>query len=218
LPAKRTKEAEAERLRAMMIYEEACYARGVQTVCGVDEVGRGPLAGPVAAAAVILPRGLMIEGLNDSKKMSEAKRRVVYEVIMREAIAVAVALVSPREIDEINILNATMAAMKAAVGKLAIKPEYVLVDGNRMPDWAYGGETIVSGDAKSVSIAAASVVAKVTRDEMMAEYDAIYPGYGFAQHKGYGTAAHVAAIGEQGLSPIHRVSFCKKEWLREPSE
>jgi len=201
------------RIRGMMVYEEACFARGLQAVCGVDEAGRGPLAGPVAAAAVILPPGLVIEGLNDSKKVSEKKRRELYDIIMREAVAVGVVLVSPREIDEMNILQATMKAMALAVAKLPVKPDYVLVDGNRLPVWTHKSEAIIGGDAKSVSVAAASMIAKVTRDTMMVEYDGLYPGYGFAKHKGYGTAAHIEAIGALGLSPIHRVSFCKKEWL-----
>ena len=211
--ARRTKEEEAARLRGMMAYEEGCYARGVQTVCGVDEAGRGPLAGPVTAAAVILPRGLAIEGLDDSKKLSDKRRRELYEVIRREAIAVSVAHVEPREIDRINILQATMKAMAAAVDGLPVCPEYVLVDGNRLPPWDCLGEAIIGGDAKSASIAAASVMAKVTRDMLMEVYDGQFPGYGFVRHKGYGTKAHIAAIGAQGLTEIHRVSFCKAEWL-----
>ena len=210
---KRTKEEEAARLRGMMVYEEACYVRGLHAVCGVDEAGRGPLAGPVTAAAVILPRGLIIEGLDDSKKVAEKKRRALYDVIMREAVAVAVVCVGPREIDEINILQATMKAMAEAVAQLPVRPDYVLVDGNRLPPWTYPSEAVIGGDAKSVSVAAASMIAKVTRDALMTEYDEQFPGYGFAKHKGYGTPAHIAAIGELGLSEIHRTSFCKKEWL-----
>ena len=213
--ARRTKEEETARLRAMMAYEESCFARGLEAVCGVDEAGRGPLAGPVAAAAVILPPGLLIEGLNDSKKVAPKKRKEIYDIIMREAVSVGVALVSPREIDEINILQATLQAMRLAVGKLSVKPDYVLVDGNRLPVWPYKSECIIGGDAKSVSVAAASMIAKVTRDMMMEEYDKLYPEYGFAAHKGYGTAAHIEAISKHGLSPIHRASFCKKEWLHE---
>ena len=216
--AKRTREEEAARLQGMLTYEEACYTRRIQgvtnaqTVCGVDEAGRGPLAGPVTAAAVILPRGLVIEGLDDSKKLSEKRRRALFEVIQREAIAVSVVSISPRVIDDINILQATMRAMAAAVEGLSICPEYVLVDGNRLPPWTYDGEAIVGGDAKSMSIAAASIIAKVTRDALMVAYDAQYPGYGFAKHKGYGTKEHIEAIGAQGLTDIHRVSFCKREW------
>ena len=217
---RRTKEEEAARLWGMLETEEAYRVRGFEAICGVDEAGRGPLAGPVTAAAVILPRGLLIEGLNDSKKLSEKRRDALYEVVMQDAFAVGVACVDAACIDEINILQATLWAMAEAVGQLAVSPEnmLVLVDGNRLPPWAYHGEAVIGGDAKCMSIAAASIIAKVTRDRLMARYDVEFPGYGFVQHKGYGTAAHIAAIEKLGVSAIHRRSFIKKEWLHESNE
>ena len=211
---KRTKEEEAARLASMTVIEDAYRARGFRAVCGVDEAGRGPLAGPVTAAAVILPPGLCIEGLDDSKKLSEARREALYEVITREALAIGVSCVGAERIDEINILQATMQAMAEAVAALAIRPDFILVDGNRLPLWEHDAEAVVGGDAKCLCVAAASIVAKVTRDKLMAVYDAAHPGYGFARHKGYGTEAHIAAIGALGLIGIHRRSFIKKEWLR----
>ena len=192
-------------------YEHACRDEGFPAVCGVDEAGRGPLAGPVCAAAVILPQDLMIEGLNDSKKLTEKRREALYEIITREAVAYGIAFADEREIDEINILQATFLAMRRAVEQLAVRPDIVLVDGNREPDL---GElpvrTIVKGDSLSANIAAASILAKVTRDRFMLEQDAIYPQYGFAVHKGYGTKAHYAALTQYGPCPIHRQSFLKK--------
>lgn len=192
-------------------FEHICYDEGFQTVCGIDEAGRGPLAGPVCAAAVILPRNLEIEGLNDSKKLSEKRREALYEIITREAVAYGIAFVDEKEIDEINILQATFLAMRRAAERLAIRPDIALVDGNREPE--LGGipvKTIVKGDSLSANIAAASILAKVTRDRFMAEQDAIYPQYGFAIHKGYGTKAHYAALREHGPCPIHRRTFLKK--------
>ena len=192
-------------------YERAYRAEGFTTVCGVDEAGRGPLAGPVCAAAVILPQDLEIEGLNDSKKLTEKRREVLYDVIVREAVAYGIAFADEKEIDEINILQATFLAMRRAVEQLSVRPNIVLVDGNREPELGdLPVKTIVKGDSLSANIAAASILAKVTRDRFMLEQDAIYPQYGFAVHKGYGTKAHYAALTQYGACPIHRRSFLKK--------
>ena len=192
-------------------YEHAAYQEGYALVCGVDEAGRGPLAGPVCAAAVILPRDLEIEGLNDSKKLSDKRRRALYEVITEQAIAYGIAMVDEKVIDEINILQATFLAMRQAVEQLSEKPALALVDGNREPDFGeIPVKTIVKGDSLSANIAAASILAKVTRDRFMEEQDAIYPQYGFSVHKGYGTKAHYEALREYGACPIHRRSFLKK--------
>lgn len=190
--------------------EEEKYAAGATRVCGVDEAGRGPLAGPVCAAAVILPRGLEIPGLNDSKKLTDKKRRALYDVIVAEAVAYGIALVDEKTIDEINILQATFRAMEQAVAKLPVLPDLALIDGNREPNLSVSVQTIVGGDGKSASIAAASILAKVTRDRLMEELDAQYPQYGFAVHKGYGTKRHYEALREFGPSPIHRMSFLRK--------
>lgn len=190
--------------------ERNCYAGGFDLVCGIDEAGRGPLAGPVCAAAVILPRDTQIEGLNDSKKLSDAKRRSLYDVITREAYAYGVAFASEAEIDEVNILNATFLAMERAVAALGLQPDIALVDGNRRPPLGMPVQIIVGGDGLSASIAAASILAKVTRDRWMEELDGQYPQYGFAVHKGYGTKRHYAALTEFGPCPIHRRSFLKK--------
>ena len=188
-------------------------AEGSATICGVDEAGRGPLAGPVTAAAVILPPGVDIEGLNDSKKLSEAKREKLYDVILQTAVSCCVASASVEEIEQYNILQATFLAMRRAVEGLSCVPDLALIDGNRLPvGLTVPARTIVKGDGRSASIAAASILAKVTRDRYMKQQDALYPGYGFAVHKGYGTKAHYAALTEQGPSPIHRMSFLKK-WL-----
>lgn len=192
-------------------YEHAALAEGYSLICGVDEAGRGPLAGPVCAAAVILPVDLEIEGLNDSKKLSDARRRALYDVIVEQAVAYGIAMVDEKTIDEINILQATFLAMRRAVEQLAVTPALALVDGNREPDF---GEipvhTIVKGDSLSANIAAASILAKVTRDRFMEEQDALYPEYGFAVHKGYGTRAHYDALRQYGPCPIHRRTFLKK--------
>lgn len=192
-------------------YEHAAFQEGCRLVCGVDEAGRGPLAGPVCAAAVILPPNLEIEGLNDSKKLTDKRRRALYDVITDQAIAYGIAFAREQEIDEINILQATFLAMRRAVEQLAIKPDLALVDGNREPDFgAIPIKTIIKGDSLSASIAAASILAKVTRDRYMEEQDKIYPQYGFALHKGYGTQAHYAALREFGACPLHRRTFLKK--------
>lgn len=194
----------------MLKFEKELYDRGYEYICGVDEAGRGPLCGPVVAAAVILPQNVIIEGVNDSKKLTEKKREELFSVIKEKALAVGVGVSDVETIEEVNILNATKLAMKKAVESLEINPNYVLIDGNQGIDISIPFSTIVSGDARSESIAAASIIAKVTRDRMLIEYDKKYPEYGFAKHKGYGTKVHIAAIREYGLTPIHRKSFCKK--------
>lgn len=191
-------------------YEARAAENGFTAVCGVDEAGRGPLAGPVCAAAVILPQGLIIEGLNDSKKLSEKKREMLYDKVTENALAWSVAFASEEEIDEINILQATFLAMKRAVEGLGIKADYALIDGNRMPPLDINGETVIKGDSLSMSIAAASIIAKVTRDRLMLEIDKEYPQYLFSQHKGYGTALHYEMLEKHGVSPVHRRSFLKK--------
>ena len=191
-------------------FEQSHFDRGVQLICGVDEAGRGPLAGPVCAAAVILPANVEIPGLNDSKKLSDKKRRELYPIIKEQAIAYGIAFADHKEIDEINILQATYLAMERAINQLAVKPELALIDGNRAKDFGIPVETVVHGDSLSASIAAASVLAKVTRDDYMLEMAKTYPGYDFEIHKGYGTKAHYAALTQLGASPIHRMSFLKK--------
>lgn len=191
-------------------YENAARAKGFKAICGVDEAGRGPLAGPVCAAAVILPPDCVIEGLNDSKKLSEKKREALFDVIKDKALAYSIAMASEKEIDEINILQATFLAMKRAVDSLSIKPDYILVDGNRDPLFDTETELVVKGDSLSASIAAASVLAKVTRDRFMLEIDKKYPQYQFSKHKGYGTKLHYEMIAEYGISDVHRRTFLKK--------
>ena len=192
-------------------FEHAAMEEGFSLLCGVDEAGRGPLAGPVCAAAVILPPDLELEGLNDSKKLSEKRREALYPLICEQALAYGIAFASEQEIDELNILQATFLAMRRAVGQLGLKPDLALVDGNREPDFGdIPVRTIIKGDSRSANIAAASILAKVTRDRFMLEQDAVYPQYGFAVHKGYGTQKHYAALREFGPCPIHRRSFLKK--------
>lgn len=190
--------------------ENGLYDQGYQLICGVDEAGRGPLAGPVCAAAVILPKNVDIPGLNDSKKLSDKRRRELYPVIKETAIAYAVVLVDEKTIDEVNILQATFKAMEQAVSGLTTKPDFILVDGNKLPVVDVPAQAVVHGDSLSASIAAASVLAKVTRDDLMLELAKDYPQYGFEIHKGYGTKAHYAAILEHGPCPIHRTTFLKK--------
>lgn len=204
------KEQELNRLKNMLEIEDKLYSEGYNFVCGVDEAGRGPLCGPVVAAAVILPKDEYIEGVNDSKKLTEKKREKLYDDIMMKAVAASIGISDVDVIEKVNILNATKLAMKQAIEKLSIKPDYVLIDGNQMIDINIKAETVVSGDAKSESIAAASIIAKVTRDRMLIEFDKKYPEYGFAKHKGYGTKSHIEAIQKYGLTDIHRSSFCKK--------
>ena len=191
-------------------YEHRCYDEGFQIVCGVDEAGRGPLAGPVCAAAVILPRDLEIEGLNDSKKLSDKRRRALFEEITAQAVAYGIAFATEQEIDEINILQATFLAMRRAMEQLSVRPDIALIDGNRETDFGLPVRTIVKGDSLSANIAAASILAKVTRDDFMLEQAKRYPEYGFDVHKGYGTRAHYAALREYGPCPIHRRTFLKK--------
>ena len=190
-------------------YEEKRYAEGYVAVCGCDEAGRGPLCGPVVAAAVILPLGIEIEGLNDSKKLTEKKRERLFDVIKEKAVAYAIAEASPEEIDEINILNASMLAMRRAVDALSVKADFALIDGNCSRGFTIPTETVVKGDAVSCSIAAASILAKVTRDRGCIELDKLYPEYGIAKHKGYPTKDHMDAVRLYGPSPIHRKSFLK---------
>ena len=190
--------------------ENTCFAEGYKIICGVDEAGRGPLAGPVCAAAVILPPNVEIPGLNDSKKLTDKKRRELMPVIKETAVAYGIAFADEKEIDEINILQATYAAMHRAIEQLQIKPDLALVDGNRAGDFGLPVKTVVKGDSLSASIAAASILAKVTRDDLMLELAEKYPQYGFEIHKGYGTKAHYAALTEHGPSEIHRMTFLKK--------
>lgn len=195
------------------IFEKTLIPEGISAVCGLDEAGRGPLAGPVFAGAVILPEGYVPEGLNDSKKLSEKKREVLFEEITTHALAWSFGTASPEEIDEINILNASMLAMRRAVESLSLKPDFLLVDGNVVRGFSQPAVAVIKGDAKSPSIAAASIIAKVLRDRECLEMDKAYPQYGFAAHKGYPTKAHFAAIELNGVSPIHRKSFLKKRGL-----
>ena len=190
--------------------ENGCFAEGYKIICGVDEAGRGPLAGPVCAAAVILPANAEIPGLNDSKKLTDKKRRELMPVIKELALGYGIAFADEKEIDEINILQATYLAMKRAIDMLPVKPDLALVDGNRAGDFGVPVKTVVKGDSLSASIAAASILAKVTRDDLMLELAEKYPQYGFEVHKGYGTKAHYAALTEYGPSEIHRMTFLKK--------
>lgn len=190
--------------------EDGFYAQDVMNICGVDEAGRGPLAGPVCAAAVILPGHLEIPGLNDSKKLTDKKRRELFPIIQEKALAYGIGFASQEEIDEINILQATFLAMERALGALAIRPGLVLIDGNQEKDFGLPVKTVVKGDSLSANIAAASVLAKVSRDDVMLEFARQYPEYGFDIHKGYGTKAHYAALTQYGPCPIHRRSFLKK--------
>lgn len=200
-------EAERNRLESMLLYEKK-YA-DAEYICGIDEVGRGPLAGPVAAGAVILPKDTVIMYLNDSKKLSEKRRELLYEEIMSTAVSAGIGMVSPARIDEINILQATYEAMRMAVDQLEIRPDLLLNDAVTIPGISIPQVPIIKGDAKSLSIAAASVIAKVARDRLMVQYDEVLPGYGFAGNKGYGSEEHIKALKEKGPTPIHRRSFIK---------
>lgn len=204
------KEKEEQRLNELKEIDKSYFKEGYNYICGIDEAGRGPLAGPVVVAAVIMPKDSMIEGVNDSKKVSEKKREKLYELIIEEAISYSVGIVDQNEIDRINILNATKAGLTEAVRTLKVKPELILVDAlTNIDTCGVPYQSIIKGDAKSYSIAAASIIAKVTRDRIMREWDKVYPQYGFEKHKGYGTAAHISAIKENGLCPLHRLSFVK---------
>ncbi|MEG1704960.1 MAG: ribonuclease HII [Clostridia bacterium] len=204
-------EEEKQRLANMLMYEKEFKSEGYKYIAGVDEAGRGPLCGPVVAAAVIfLSNDIDIEGINDSKKISEKKREKIYEELVNsENVIYAVGMSSVEVIEKVNILNATKLAMKEAISKLKIKPDYVIIDGNQKLDIEMSSLTLISGDSKSASIAAASIIAKVTRDRMLREYDIKYPEYGFLNNKGYGTKMHIEAIKKYGLCEIHRPSFCK---------
>ncbi len=205
-----TEEEELLRQAEMWEIEKELHDKGYNFVAGVDEAGRGPLAGPVYAAAVILPEGARLDGINDSKKLSPKKREALFEKITEIALSYAICAVDEKEIDEINILNATHKAMNGAVNMLAKKPDYVIIDGNSIKGMEIAHETVIKGDAKSISIAAASILAKVARDRYIDEMAKKYPLYGFEKHKGYGTKAHTDAILEHGICPIHRKTFLKK--------
>ena len=209
--AKRKKEIqkrldEDERLEKMLAYEKELYTQGIQLIAGVDEVGRGPLAGPVVAAAVILPKACKIPGLNDSKKIPKSKHKEIYEAVLQNAIAIGIGIKDNQVIDQVNIYEATKLAMREAIGQLEPQPQHLLIDAMRL-DLPISQTSIIKGDANSLSIAAASIVAKVTRDQMMGEFDRKYPGYDFAQNAGYGTAKHLAGLDQLGVTPIHRRSF-----------
>lgn len=197
---------EDERLEGMLAYEKECYARGIELIAGVDEVGRGPLAGPVVAAAVILPKACKIPGLNDSKKIPKFKHKKIYEAVLQEAIAIGIGVKDNHVIDQVNIYEATKLAMMEAIGQLDPQPQHLLIDAMKL-DLPISQTSIIKGDANSLSIAAASIVAKVTRDQMMEEFDKEYLGYDFAKNAGYGTANHLAGLDKLGVTPIHRRSF-----------
>ena len=204
------KEKEEQRLLQLKEIDKEFFDMGLKYVCGIDEAGRGPLAGPVVVASVILPENSMIEGINDSKKVSESKREKLYGIILQEAISYGIGIIYQDEIDEINILQATKKGLHEAVMKMEIKPNVILVDAlTGIDTLGIPYKSIIKGDAKSYSIGAASIIAKVTRDRIMREWDKVYPEYGFAGHKGYGTAKHIEAIKKYGLTPIHRKTFCK---------
>ena len=194
------------RLEKMLAYENELYAQGIDLIAGVDEVGRGPLAGPVVAAAVILPKACKIPGLNDSKKIPKSKHKEIYEVVLQNAIAIGIGVKDNQVIDQVNIYEATKLAMMEAIGQLEPQPQHLLIDAMRL-DLPISQTSIIKGDANSLSIAAASIVAKVTRDQMMEEFDCEYPGYDFTQNAGYGTANHLAGLDKLGVTPIHRRSF-----------
>ena len=204
------KEKELERLKNLKVIENELHEKGFENICGIDEAGRGPLAGPVVVAGVIMPKDSMIEGVNDSKKVSEKKRELLYDKIIEEAISYSVAIIGQDVIDEINILNATKQGVTSVVKGLDVRPDLIAIDAlEHINTDGVPYESIIKGDAKCYSIAAASILAKVTRDRIMREWDSVYPQYGFMQHKGYGTAAHIAAIKENGPCLIHRKSFIK---------
>lgn len=204
------KEKELERLTELKKIEQEIYDQGKEYICGIDEAGRGPLAGPVVVASVIMPKDSMIEGVNDSKKVSEKKREKLYDQILEEAISYSVGIVDQKEIDRVNILNATKAGLTESIKGLKTKPDIILVDAlTGIDTCGIPYMPIIKGDAKCYSIAAASIIAKVTRDRIMRQWHEVYPEYNFIQHKGYGTAAHIAAIKEHGLCPLHRLSFVK---------
>ena len=205
------KEKELERLTKIKEIEKDLYSKGFKNICGIDEAGRGPLAGPVVVAGVIMPQDSMIEGINDSKKVIEKRREKLYDVIKEEAISYSIAVIDHHVIDDINILNATKQGVTEVVDGLDVKPDLIIVDAlTHINTRGIPYEPIIKGDAKCYNIAAASILAKVTRDRIMRQWDEIYPQYGFSSHKGYGTAKHIAAIKEYGLCPIHRLTFTKQ--------
>lgn len=211
LLAKRRREiqldlAEDQRLEQMLRYEKELYSQGFQALAGIDEVGRGPLAGPVVAAAVILPKNCKIRGLNDSKKIPKKKHEEIYQAVLDQALSVGIGIVDSQVIDQVNIYQATKLAMKEAVSKLELAPDFLLIDAMEL-DLPIGQQAIIKGDANSLSIAAASILAKVTRDRIMADYDQAYPGYDFSKNAGYGTKAHLEGLERHGVSPIHRRTF-----------
>ncbi|MGE5615076.1 MAG: ribonuclease HII [Bacillota bacterium] len=208
-PREKISAREKKRLEEMSKYEKEAYLKGFRYVAGIDEAGRGPLAGPVVAACVMLPEGCLIEGLNDSKKLSPSKRKSLYDIIMERAVSVGIGIVDEKYIDNMNILNATKLAMKKAIDQVDPKPDLLLIDAVKLPDMDILQVPIIKGDSLSISIAAASIIAKVTRDRLIEEADSLYPVYGFKKHKGYGTAEHINAIRKYGICPIHRISFTK---------
>lgn len=204
------KEKEEERLRNLKEIEKVFFDKGVEYIAGIDEAGRGPLAGPVVVASVIMPKDSMIEGINDSKKISEKKREKLYDIILEEAVSYGIGIVYQDEIDKINILQATKKGLTEAVEQMKIKPNLIMVDAlTGIDTLGIPYKSIIKGDAKCYSISAASIIAKVTRDRIMRQWDEVYPQYGFAKHKGYGTASHIQAIKEYGICPLHRLSFVK---------
>jgi len=205
-------ENERTRIEGMLRYERALWKGGTRFIAGVDEAGRGPLAGPVVAAAVVFPSDVSITGIDDSKRLTPTRREELFEKIKNEALAVATGIVTEKEIDRMNILRATFKAMRMAIGSLSIRPEHILVDGRPLPEKFYPQTAIIGGDRQSYSVAAASIIAKVTRDRMMVAYDKVYPEYGFVRHKGYGTKKHVEAIRIHGPCEIHRKTFQIKGW------
>lgn len=206
---KLAQQKETERLLQISIYEKQAYMQGFRYVAGIDEAGRGPLAGPVVASCVMLPEGCLIEGVNDSKKLSAIQRERLYDLIVEQAISIGTGVIDEKSIDNVNILNATKLAMKNAVEQVKPRPDILLIDAVRLDDVEITQVPIIKGDALSVSIAAASIIAKVTRDRLIDLADEIYPQYGFKKHKGYGTQEHINAIKKYGICPIHRVSFTK---------
>ncbi len=205
------KEKEEQRLIELKKIDKEFFSMGIQYICGIDEAGRGPLAGPVVVASVIMSEDSMIEGVNDSKKVTESRREKLYDIILQEAISYGIGIIYQDEIDEINILQATKKGLTEALKQMEVRPNVILVDAlNGIDTLGIPYKSIIKGDATSYSIAAASIIAKVTRDRIMREWDKVYPEYGFAGHKGYGTAKHIEAIKKYGLSPIHRKTFCKK--------
>lgn len=204
------KDKELQRYEKMCVYEMNAYSEGVEYIAGVDEAGRGPLAGPVVAAAVILPKGIFIENLNDSKKLSVKRREELFDIITQKALSYSLGIVDEKSIDKINILNATKEAMEKAIQNLSIAPDIILIDAVKLDNIKTRQISIVKGDELSISIAAASILAKVTRDKIMEDMSKKFPQYGFAKHKGYGTKEHIEAIKKFGLCPIHRISFTKK--------